>query len=130
MGLCLLVLGCGFEPDGEVAFEPPPVYHEWWGKTQTCSGQTGDFERVSWFVIEGRGFDCPGGECAGHWEDDHSIYLASDWMMNEMVVRHEILHELLGRSGHPDPPFGRGCALTWDTWSGAVIRFPERIDPQ
>jgi hypothetical protein len=33
-----------------------------------------------------------------------------------MVVRHEMLHELMRRSGHPNPPFGHGCPLTWETW--------------
>jgi hypothetical protein len=35
-----------------------------------------------------------------------------------MVVRHEMLHDLIGRSGHPNPPFGEGCPLTWATWNG------------
>jgi hypothetical protein len=35
-----------------------------------------------------------------------------------MVVRHEMLHDLLGRAGHPDPPFGSPCTLTWATWQG------------
>jgi hypothetical protein len=33
-----------------------------------------------------------------------------------MVVRHEMLHELMRRAGHPNPPFGNGCPLTWETW--------------
>jgi hypothetical protein len=33
-----------------------------------------------------------------------------------MVVRHEMLHDLMRRSGHPSPPFGTGCPLTWDSW--------------
>jgi hypothetical protein len=28
-----------------------------------------------------------------------------------------ILHDLLGHSGHPNPPFGEGCPLTWATWT-------------
>jgi hypothetical protein len=51
--------------------------------------------------------------------------------MDEMVVRHEMLHDLLGRPGHPDPPFGSGCPLTWATWNGGaagldVARVPPR----
>jgi hypothetical protein len=38
--------------------------------------------------------------------------------MDEMVVRHEMLHDILGRTGHPDPPFGAGCPLTWASWNG------------
>lgn len=108
--------GCGFDPVGEVPFDPPAEYRAWWAATEACSGRRGDFDRVRWFVIEGEGFQCPSGRCAGHWEDDHTIYLASAWTRSELVVRHEILHDLIGRPGHPDPPFGRGCGLTWETW--------------
>jgi hypothetical protein len=41
--------------------------------------------------------------------------------MNEMVVRHEMLHDLLDRAGHPDPPFGNPCPLTWATWQGDLV---------
>jgi hypothetical protein len=40
--------------------------------------------------------------------------------MDEMVVRHEMLHELIGKPGHPNPPFGQGCPLTWATWNGGA----------
>lgn len=112
----ILVGACGFEPDGERPFDPPPVYREWHARTQLCSGVRGDFERIRWFVIEGDGFDCPSGRCAGRWQNEHDIYIASEYLLNEMVVSHEMLHDLLGKPGHPDPPFGDPCPLTWDTW--------------
>jgi hypothetical protein len=37
-----------------------------------------------------------------------------------MVVRHEMLHDMIGMPGHPAPPFGLGCPLTWDTWDGGA----------
>lgn len=103
--------------------DPPPVYREWWAKTEACSGLTGDFDRVRWLVVEGHSFPCASGRCAGHWESSHQIYISADWTMSEMVVRHEILHDLLGRTGHPNPPFGEGCPLTWDTWNGDRARL-------
>jgi hypothetical protein len=109
---------CGFDPGGDSPMDPPAVYREWWGKTEACSGLSGDFDRVQWSVVPGNGFKCSSGTCAGHWQPDHRIYLAQDWTMNEMVVRHEMLHDLLGRPGHPDPPFGNPCPLTWATWKG------------
>jgi hypothetical protein len=117
--LCLALCGlggCGFDPTGEQAMMAPDVYRTWWNKTQTCSGLSGDFDRVEWLVVPGDGFTCSSGKCAGHWESDHRIFIAGDWVNNEMVVRHEMLHDLLGRPGHPNPPFGKGCPLTWDTW--------------
>lgn len=110
--------GCGFDPAGEQPMAAPTNYRAWWTKTEACSGLTGDFDRVEWLVVPGRGFSCKSGQCAGHWEPDHRIFIASDWTGNEMVVRHEMLHELLRRSGHPSPPFGDGCPLTWETWTG------------
>lgn len=129
--LTMLLAACGFEPAGDAPITPPSWFRDWWSKTEACSGRTGDFDRVKWFVVEGPGFKCPGGTCAGHWESSHEIFLAGDYRNNELVVRHEMLHELLGRPGHPDPPFGEGCPLTWSTWNAdraALGSFPERPD--
>ncbi|HEU4682658.1 MAG TPA: hypothetical protein VFS51_12970 [Gemmatimonadales bacterium] len=134
VGLLVALAGCGFAPYGDEPLDPPPIYREWWAKTEACSGRTGNFDRVRWSVVEGRSFSCSSGECAGHWRTDHHIFLASDWVMDEMVVRHEMLHDLLDRPGHPDPPFGIGCPLTWESWNGGatglnVARIPPpRID--
>jgi hypothetical protein len=137
-GLLLVGLtGCGFDPVGETPLDPPPVYREWWAKTQACSGLSGDFDRLRWSTIEGPSFSCSSGQCAGHWRSDHHIFLASEWSMDEMVVRHEMLHDLIGRPGHPAPPFGQGCPLTWETWNGGGSQLevgrsaaarPHRID--
>ena len=123
MGAAIAVAGlhgCGFDPEGDVPLDPPAIYREWWDKTQACSGLTGNFDRLTWSVIEGSSFSCSSGQCAGHWSRDHHIYLAGDWAMDEMVVRHEMLHELIGRPGHPAPPFGVGCPLTWQTWNNGA----------
>jgi hypothetical protein len=103
---------------------PPAVYREWWAKTEACSGLSGDYERVQWSVVPGHSFPCRSGQCAGHWEPSHHIYLSADWTTNEMVVRHEMLHDLLNQGGHPDPPFGDPCPLTWASWSGAIAAVP------
>jgi hypothetical protein len=119
-GLLLALTGCGFDPEGDVPLDPPPIYREWFAKTEACSGRTGDFDRLSWSVVEGHSFPCSSGECAGHWRTNHHIFLAADWVMDEMVVRHEMLHDILDRTGHPDPPFGEGCPLTWASWNGGT----------
>lgn len=114
-----LLAGCGFDPNGEMPIAAPPVYQEWWARTEACSGLQGDLGKIEWFVIPGESFECPSGQCAGRWQGNR-IYLSETWEMNELVVRHEMLHALLGRPGHPDPPFGNGCPLTWASWSGSV----------
>jgi hypothetical protein len=108
---------CGFEPAGDVPISAPDVYREWYAKTEACSGLTGSFDRIKWYEVPGDGFDCPSGRCAGRWNSDHHIYISAAFLEDEMVVRHEMLHELIGHPGHPDPPFGKGCPLTWATWS-------------
>ena len=119
ISLALLALAaCGFDPGDDSPLTPPAAYREWWAKTEACSGLSGDFDRIQWSEVPGYGFKCSSGTCAGHWEPGHKIYLAQDWKMNEMVVRHEMLHDLVGHSGHPDPPFGSPCPLTWATWKG------------
>jgi hypothetical protein len=97
---------------------PPADYRVWFEKTQACSGLTGNFDRIKWYIVDGQDFDCPSGKCVGRWNDDHTIYIARAYSGNEMVVRHEILHDLIGHPGHPDPPFGNPCPLTWETWHG------------
>jgi hypothetical protein len=109
--------GCSsFTPTNDHSFAPPAEYRKWFDETQACSGLKGSFDRIKWYTIEGTDFDCPSGRCVGRWNDDHSIFVASAWVDNELVVRHEMLHDLIGHPGHPDPPFGSPCPLTWATW--------------
>ncbi|MDX2193253.1 MAG: hypothetical protein NW201_07855 [Gemmatimonadales bacterium] len=96
----------------------PAQYREWWEKTEQCSGLTGRFERIEWTFVEGRDFACSAGRCVGRWTAPARVEIAEAWRHSEMVVRHEMLHVLLNRRGHPDPPFARGCGLTWESWRG------------
>jgi hypothetical protein len=112
----LLLAGCNFAPEGDQPMEAPPEYRAWFAQTEACSGRTGDFDRIVWHVVDGESFECPSGRCVGRWNNDHHIYIASAYLKHELVVRHEMLHDLLGRPGHPDPPFGNGCPLTWESW--------------
>jgi hypothetical protein len=116
VAFAILLTACGFDPAGSQPWEAPAVYREWWDKTEACSGLSGNFDRVEWMVVPGESFRCSSGNCVGHWEPGHTIFLASDWTMHEMVVRHEMLHDLMRRSGHPSPPFGSSCPLTWESW--------------
>jgi hypothetical protein len=122
VALCLSLLAVSscssFEPTGEHSMAAPAEYRAWFSKTQACSGLTGDFGRIKWYIVDGTDFPCPSGKCVGRWNDDHTIYISRAYAENEMVVRHEILHDLIGHPGHPDPPFGSPCPLTWATWHG------------
>jgi len=45
--------------------------------------------------------------------------IAGNYAEHEMVVRHEMLHALLQREGHPTDYFVNRCHLTWESWSAA-----------
>jgi hypothetical protein len=106
-------------------FDPPAEYRAWFQSTESCSGLGGDFDRLRFFRVPGGEFACPSGMCVARWTDEHHIYVAEAFVHNEMVIRHEMLHDLIGHAGHPDPPFGAsGCGLTWTSWSGRVATVP------
>ena len=94
-------------------FVPPGEYVQWWAEVEACSGLHGNIGRVKWYVVKGRdSFWNDGVEVWGLWsQKDHSIYLAEGQMMEAWVVKHEMLHELIGRPGHPYVPFQNPCGL-------------------
>jgi hypothetical protein len=68
-------------------------------------------------------FETPAGEKVGMWEKSGNttrIIIAGRYLDHEMVVRHEMLHHLLDREGHPQEFFAARCHLTWDTWTASV----------
>jgi hypothetical protein len=112
-------------PELHQRFDPPAEYREWFAQTEACSRLSGDFERLRFYRVPGNEFPCPSGMCVARWIDSHQIYVAEAFLEDEMVLRHEMLHDLIGQPGHPDPPFGQsGCGLTWTSWSGRVAGVP------
>jgi hypothetical protein len=99
-------------PPGAQTFVPPAEYADWWNATEQCAGRTGDMSRVRWFDVPGRtSFAYLDGQYDGYWWDQvHWIILAGDKVENGLVVRHEMLHELLGRGDHPAAYFQQRCA--------------------
>lgn len=90
---------CGDEiaPDlGRVEIEPPSIYRSLWDGVEDCSGLVGDFGRVRWFVVYEFG---AGATIFGQWNERREITLRSDVWLDDAVVRHEILHDLLGGDG-------------------------------
>jgi hypothetical protein len=99
-------------PAGAEALTPLPTYADWWRATEQCAGLQGDLSRVSWFVVPGRTwFTYRDAQYDGYWWNGvHWIILAGEKVQNAMVVRHEMLHELLGRGDHPAEYFQERCA--------------------
>ena len=98
-------------PAGAEPFEPPAAYAEWWHQTEACSGREGDFRRVRWFVVPNADyFVVDGRHYEGMWYSHfHYIALASAYVSYGLVVRHEMLHDLLDRVDHPPEYFRDRC---------------------
>lgn len=99
-------------PAGAEALEAPADYAAWWAATERCAGLSGDLSRISWFAIPGRtSFMYQDGQYDGYWwKGVHWILLAGDKVQNGLIVRHEMLHDLLGRGDHPAEWFQQRCA--------------------
>ena len=108
-------------PTGAQPVEAPVEYAAWWSATESCSQLSGSYDRVEWYVVPGvSSFPTEVGEKVGLWIRSGSrrqIVIAERYLEHEMVVRHEMLHDLLSREGHPEPYFAERCHLTWETWA-------------
>lgn len=86
----------------------PAIYQTWYTDVARCVGvREGDFEEITWRLVPGAGwYDwSQGGFVWGLWSAPHTIYLASAYASQPWLVRHEMIHDLRGRGGHPSPPF-------------------------
>lgn len=98
-------------PSGAVPFEPPQAYATWWQLTSACSGITGDFDAVRWYVVPGaETIPVRGREYHGAWyRDGNRIVLAERAQQSGPLVRHEMLHALIDRGGHPREYYRSRC---------------------
>ena len=126
------IAGCAVSgkrlPLGAVPMPAPAVFQQWYQRTQECSGLHGSFSALQWFVIPGvSSFRTHDGPAVGMWKKGRgsgAIVLAGNFVDRELVVRHEMLHSLIGRSGHPTELFIERCHLTWDTWAAESTNNP------
>ena len=100
-------------PDNVYQFTPPTAYAGYWAQMEACSGLSANFARVTWFKADSVMNIPDVGTFAEHpfgfadWKD-HRIALSGNSTDDAVVVRHEMLHELLQRDGHPPEFFGVG----------------------
>jgi hypothetical protein len=99
----------------------PAEYQAWWAATEVCSGRSGDIEDIEWYIVpDAATFETKNGEKVGLWSHSSEgvrIVIAGNFADSELVVRHEMLHALLDREGHPSEYFEARCHLTWATWN-------------
>jgi hypothetical protein len=109
-------------PIGATEIPVSASYQEWHSKTQACSGLSGDFSTIKFYVVPGvDSFPTSQGAKVGEWTSKggiNRIVIAGNYREHEMVVRHELLHALLRREGHPPEYFVDRCHLTWESWNG------------
>jgi len=112
-------------PTGAVPVKPPIMYRAYFQEVENCSGFTGDFDAIQWYIVPG----------VDYFEDDNSkpstqltgvtilperiIVIAGNQISNAYVVRHELLHVLANTTQHPPEIFGwtapcAYCITHWD----------------
>lgn len=139
----LLLGGCGVvnappSLEEEIAREifPVPVeYRMWWNEISACSGTVGNIDQVRFFrvvaplYVEGTQFPCGDGAlCNGLWEAPHDITLAPAYLASPRLVKHEMLHDLLGAPGHP-AVFDE-CDVSWGTTHPEMIPLRGGVAPR
>jgi hypothetical protein len=111
-------------PEGARPLAVKAAYAEWYGRTEACAARTGNFSKIRFFEVPGvRTFTSEFGETVALWRkvgDEQYIIVSGEYVDNEMVLRHEMLHALLEREGHPAEYFQTRCALTWETWGASA----------
>jgi len=98
-------------PPGTESLRAPSEYRSWWSDTEECSGLRGDLSRIAWFKVPNTDeFEYRGKSFNGYWWSVHWVVLASPFVDDPGVVRHEMLHDLLNRGDHPAEYFQQKCA--------------------
>jgi hypothetical protein len=100
----VLVFGYGLMlPPLQPVNPPPALWRQWFAEVEACSGRHRDFDSLH-FAIRDDEVRRGSNIVLGHFDPPDHI-----WVMrgeqNEGVLKHEMLHYLVGR-GHPSPPFG------------------------
>jgi hypothetical protein len=109
-------------PSDAHEFSPPPVYSTWWRMAKSCSGLTGSLESITWLKTDQQMIDSKTGErIAGYWNSSSNrIVLSTNAMLEGGIVRHEMLHSLLRRGGHPRNQFLGKCLGTVDCQGNCI----------
>lgn len=103
LGACTNLVDFPLDPRAE-QINSPTVYRRWWSMVESCSKLQGSFDQVSWLVVPNSDLvDRDGKYVAAYWAPvSNRIILAGNEEFNGSIVRHEMLHALIGpRSGHP-----------------------------
>ena len=101
-------------PDNAIPLDVQPQFALWWRMTQACSGLRGDLGAVHWYLQpDVETLQIPGDhdqQYGGYWwAIGNRILLTEKAVTDGWLVRHEMLHALIGRAGHPRGQFFDRC---------------------
>jgi hypothetical protein len=96
---------------GAVPLQTPPRFAMWWRLAEACSGTTGDFASVAWYVVPNTTtLTYENKQVDAYWIGNPDRIVLADTRRNDgPTVRHEMLHALLHRNGHPRDAFLTAC---------------------
>lgn len=126
LGLACFFSGCSEHPvapvrlpDDAVEISPSPFYSQWWQQAEACSGKTGNFSSIRWYIVPGvQSFSVGYGvdPSGAYYPTLNSIVLAEYVAGSGTVIRHEALHAILHVTDHPPEYFRDKC--------GPLVNFP------
>lgn len=103
-----ILAGCGegpTVPTGAVPLDPPERFRALWAETETCAGKRRPFDAVRWYQVPGAWeVAADDGRPVAAFYDlgaDH-VVIAGAYLTSDPLVRHEALHAILDRPGHPE----------------------------
>ena len=118
-----------FPPDA-VEVSPAAPYARWWAMTESCSGRSGNLAAIHFYVVPGATLEGDGQSYRAYWySEGNRIVFANGRSTNGGVVRHEMLHALLGRGDHPREDFVDRCGGIVDFGDGLHEEAPELLPP-
>jgi hypothetical protein len=98
----------------ETSIVPPAVYRTWFAEVADCvagevDSREGRYERIEWYTATDIYHEEATTHAVGLWVAPHKVVIRSDHLDRAFVVKHEIVHDLLGTGGHGSDRF-RACA--------------------
>jgi len=93
-------------------------YRQWWGELEACSGLQGNIDNVRFYSVP----SLSGGVVGRIWYGGSPLIEIVSvnpqaWTHVGWAVKHEMMHALLNRSGHPVEYFDGRCGnLTKGDW--------------
>lgn len=109
-------------PSDAIRFTPPVKFRLYWALTEACSGHTGDFDAVRWYVLPSAdSFQLEGQTVGAAWYGDgNRIVFGAGQQDFSGLVRHEMLHALLRVGGHPRDQFLDRCGDIVDCFGRCI----------